>query len=240
MTKPSTPTIPPTQEEKLAALLNDQKLRKANRRDDTFQSRAVADFDIPLGRFTERERATVVGSEGAPNYPSASPPLQNDPVPDEPALGFSVEAQEPCGEAFEVAKSLASTSTHSPDADAEEGDAVEPETRSRIASPTDLAELDDDPVNLVGASPPAPTRTAGSSSSPTLAEATVNASGSSILTRDAEAPSYSADVELASAKPQPKLKLKWESDGQLVTPKATRLPEPKPNWLLHSPARSSW
>jgi len=166
MTKPSTPTIPPTQEEKLAALLNDQKLRKANRRDDTFQSRAVADFDIPLGRFTERERATVVGSEGAPNYPSASPPLQNDPVPDEPALGFSVDQQQPCGEAFEVEKSLASASLpHSPDADAEKGDAV---VVREIASPKNLAELGDDPAQ--GTIPSLPdtrsSRDVGSSSSP--------------------------------------------------------------------------
>jgi hypothetical protein len=209
MNKPSTPIIPPTQEEKLAALFNEQKLRNAKRRsDDTFQSRAIADFDIPLGRFTERERATVIGSEGAPNYPSASPPLQNDPVPDEPALGFSVDQQQPCGEAFEVEKSLASASLpHSPDADAEKGDAV---VVREIASPKNLAELGDDPAQ--GTIPSLPdtrsSRDVGSSSSPIgrgIAEASALPS-----TRGASSPTSGTSRSLSEPPaPQPKLKLKW-------------------------------
>jgi hypothetical protein len=74
---------------------------------DTFQSRAIADADIPLGRFTEHERATVVGSEGAPNYPQGPNWAQHDPVPPEPSLGFDITAIEPVGEFHEVQKSLA-------------------------------------------------------------------------------------------------------------------------------------
>lgn len=73
----------------------------------TLYSRAVADLALEdQGRHTKG--ATVTGATKLPQYPAASGPW-NDPVqvPPEGPLGWSVDAQEPVGEPFEIAASFA-------------------------------------------------------------------------------------------------------------------------------------
>jgi hypothetical protein len=73
-------------------------------------------------------KAAVSGSKAVPHYPAASGPW-NDPVqvPDEPPLGWSVEAQEPVGETFEIAASSALSPENAADA--------APEVSPRCARP---------------------------------------------------------------------------------------------------------
>jgi|SRR6516164_411458 hypothetical protein len=125
MTNNPGPTIPPTQEEKLSALLNDQKLAKRrNENATTFSSFAQADAAEPRGRFSQIENSNVVGAMPLPHYPAASSPWPDAArVPDEPPLNYDINALEPVGTFAEVQKSLASASTHSPDADAGDGPA---------------------------------------------------------------------------------------------------------------------
>jgi hypothetical protein len=60
------------------------------------------DEDIYGGRFAKVNTTTVVGA-GSISYPTqpANSPWHRDPVPAEPPLGYSVDAQEPVGEVFE-------------------------------------------------------------------------------------------------------------------------------------------
>jgi hypothetical protein len=70
------------------------------------QSQIHQDLDAPGGRFREKE--TTVGADLVPQYPRlpSSSPWSGDPVGVEPPLGIDVNFQEPCGEAFEVERSL--------------------------------------------------------------------------------------------------------------------------------------
>jgi hypothetical protein len=80
------------QQERLDVLRNDQRLRNPG---STFSQFAASEASTPLGRFSAISAPHVVGSESIPKYPAAF--LQHDPVPTEPPLGYSIEAQEPLG-----------------------------------------------------------------------------------------------------------------------------------------------
>ena len=73
----------------------------------TYHSHTVADAATPRGRYAAVEAATVVGA-GAPQYPRqpVDSAFANDPVPDEPPLGYAIDEQEPVGETFEIERSL--------------------------------------------------------------------------------------------------------------------------------------
>jgi hypothetical protein len=88
------------QAERKAILENDRKVREQ----DTFFSRAQANADESGGRFAKQNPVTVTGTDRVPIFPRqpASSPFAGDPVPAEPALGFSVEDQIPVGERHEL------------------------------------------------------------------------------------------------------------------------------------------
>jgi hypothetical protein len=71
---------------------------------DTMHGRAMAEAAIPLGRYTGNEQSTVIDGV-TPSYPKG-PDWTVDPVPDEPALGYSVEDHEPVGTPAEVQASI--------------------------------------------------------------------------------------------------------------------------------------
>jgi hypothetical protein len=86
-------------------IIRNEKLRPGDQPATTFH--ALANLDTSLeGRFATG--GYVSGSEQAVNYP-AGPSWTRDQVGIEPPLGQDVNFQEPCGEAFEVERSL----THS-------------------------------------------------------------------------------------------------------------------------------
>ena len=80
-------------------LQNDARLRGS-----TFAQFAMSEAEEVRGRFSATERAAVIGATSTPNYPAAF--QQRDPVPDEPALGVSVNALEPTGEQHEIQASI--------------------------------------------------------------------------------------------------------------------------------------
>src|SRR5262249_23030820 len=86
------------QEERAAVLKNDFRA-------NTMQGRAVAELQMEeRGRFARQ--ANVTASEAAPvAYPGAG--WTENHIPDEPPLGFDVNAMEPVGEQFEVDRSRA-------------------------------------------------------------------------------------------------------------------------------------
>jgi hypothetical protein len=73
----------------------------------TYHQIAETEFTGDRGRWTARERSTVIGSEPVtyPKLPDASP-WANNPVGQEPPLGFSIDALEPTGTHVEVEQSL--------------------------------------------------------------------------------------------------------------------------------------
>lgn len=80
-------------------------------RNDTYLRRAMNDAsDEAGGRFAKTTKTTVNGAAPTVEYPAAAGPWSSDctQVPPEPPLGYSIEAHEPVGEAFEVERSLAS------------------------------------------------------------------------------------------------------------------------------------
>ena len=82
---------PATMKEKAAQLVED-------RRNSTMLGRAQLDLMETGGRYARSSQ--VVSSTGAPTYPAAADWTQADPGL-EPALGYSVEDQEPTGEIHE-------------------------------------------------------------------------------------------------------------------------------------------
>jgi hypothetical protein len=96
-----------SQREKIETLLADQRQRNAQRNKDatTFSQFGASEAKEIEGRFSAREKASVIGSTQAPQYP-AGPNWAADPVGVEPTLGFSVEDHEPVGEYAEIEKSL--------------------------------------------------------------------------------------------------------------------------------------
>jgi hypothetical protein len=87
-----------TQREREEVLRND--------RANTYAGRAQAEADEIQGRFSQREKATVIGI-GAIEYPQLPEnSWTNDPVPPEEPLGIDVNYVEAVGEKFEVDASL--------------------------------------------------------------------------------------------------------------------------------------
>ena len=82
-------------------LRNDRLVREQA---TTFHQFAAVEAEEIRGRFGSTEKATVIGSTPAPDYPAAY--QQRDPVPTEPPLGVDVNALEPTGELHEIRQSL--------------------------------------------------------------------------------------------------------------------------------------
>ena len=78
------------QAERRRVLDNDRKVRESG----TMHAHALADAQIPRGRFSAIDNAEVVGAKPFTNYPAAAA-HQADPVPDEPPLGFAIDELEP-------------------------------------------------------------------------------------------------------------------------------------------------
>jgi hypothetical protein len=114
---------------------NDASQRERERilRNDTFQSRAQAEADEIQGRFAQEHKATVIGT-GPVQYPMAAPNWSADPVGVEPPLGQDVNAQEPVGEAFEIANLTGATVRASDATPSHAGDAEAPELAASPAS----------------------------------------------------------------------------------------------------------
>jgi hypothetical protein len=117
--KPYTNTI--SQAERAAILKNDL-------RQNTLLGRAASElFMEERGRFAKP--SVVIADAGAPTYPSAAPWTQSH-VPDEPPLGFDVNAIEPVGEHFEleieIERSRASSVAASHDVDRDHGAGAAP------------------------------------------------------------------------------------------------------------------
>jgi hypothetical protein len=112
-----------TQQEKREALRNDQRVRERS----TYHSVAQASIDDDRGgRFALGDsKQTVIGSSpiSYPQQPSTSF-WNSDPVPPEPPLGYSVEAQEPVGEVFERGSTPATAASVS----RSEGDRLNPQS----------------------------------------------------------------------------------------------------------------
>jgi hypothetical protein len=61
----------------------------------TMHEFAVAEASQSHGRFTQVQASNVIGSAPIPQYPKASAPFQNDPVGDEPPLGYRIDDLNP-------------------------------------------------------------------------------------------------------------------------------------------------
>jgi hypothetical protein len=88
---------------------------------DTLLSRgANNDAQERQGRFGAYNNTVTVVGRDPPRYPQGQGPWASDGprVPEEPPLGVAIDDQEPTGEAFEVARSLA----------AQQGEAAVPNT----------------------------------------------------------------------------------------------------------------
>jgi hypothetical protein len=94
-----------SQAEKRATLLNDQRVRQQQQGTTLSQfAQSFADEDRG-GRYAAVNKTNVICADAVPQYP-AGPDWTADPVPAEAPLNFDVNAQEPTGEHFEIAKSL--------------------------------------------------------------------------------------------------------------------------------------
>jgi hypothetical protein len=101
-----------TTAEKLEALFNEQKLRKAQGRTkdaSTLHARAVTDADEVRGRFAQHEKSEVIGATQAVEYPRLPSGPWADPVqiPPEEPLGYDINETPIVGESFEIEASLA-------------------------------------------------------------------------------------------------------------------------------------
>jgi hypothetical protein len=90
-----------TQQEKREVLRNDQRVREGA----TYHSVAQASIDDERGgryAISDTEQ-TIIGSSpiAYPQQPATSP-WHRDPVPDEPPLGYEIDAMEPVGEIHET------------------------------------------------------------------------------------------------------------------------------------------
>jgi hypothetical protein len=80
------------QAEKRRVTLQDVDVRQ-QQQTSTFHQHALSQADeISGGRFRATGVPSVTGSTPVPQYPQASTPFQRDPVPDEPALGYPIDA----------------------------------------------------------------------------------------------------------------------------------------------------
>jgi hypothetical protein len=80
------------QAERRRVLAQDASVRQQQREQGaSFHQFAEADAAIPLGRFTQDNAATVIGSTALPQYPAAAA-HQHDPVPIKPPTGYRIDA----------------------------------------------------------------------------------------------------------------------------------------------------
>jgi hypothetical protein len=79
------------QHERREVQRNDQLVRQQQQLGGTMQAFAEADASTPLGRFTQVNAATVVGSTAVPQYPAAAA-HHADPCGPEPPLGYAIDA----------------------------------------------------------------------------------------------------------------------------------------------------
>ena len=103
---------PATREDKAEALRNERRLRQGDREPSTFHTLAGLADDLG-GRFREKE--SIAGEQAATQYPkqnNASPWSGGGADPGiEPPTGVAIDAMEPTGEAHEIEKSLAASSS---------------------------------------------------------------------------------------------------------------------------------
>jgi hypothetical protein len=98
---------PPTQAEKRETIENDRKVREAAKdeaRAGTYFAQARATLGQEVGgRYAAMARPVITGAGAyvVPRLPESSP-WSHDPCAPEPPLGYSVEDQEPVGEAHEI------------------------------------------------------------------------------------------------------------------------------------------
>jgi hypothetical protein len=93
-----TTSDPEDQNERRRVLRNDARVRDQSRNGNTGTFLSHTHIDDAGGRFAAVNAATIVGSEPAvkyPQLPSSSPWHGSDPVPDEPPLGYRVDALNP-------------------------------------------------------------------------------------------------------------------------------------------------
>lgn len=97
------PSAKAEQADRARVLANDRGLRPGDREPTTFHQ--MANLDPSLGgRFAKADY--VVGQEPVARYPAGSGWTRND-VGQEMPLGVSVNDMQPCGEAFEIDRSIA-------------------------------------------------------------------------------------------------------------------------------------
>ena len=96
------------QKDRLTVLKNEQAQHRAEHEPSTMFAMANLGIDTSISSGRQG-REYVSGSEPHVSYPSAAGPWA-DPVrvPDEPPLNYAIGEMVPCGEHFEVARSLAS------------------------------------------------------------------------------------------------------------------------------------
>lgn len=111
-----------SQDEKREVLKNDLNVlkRQQAQQASTLSQFAASEVAENRGRYTTIEKASVVGVS-PPNYPKG-PDWAVDPVPTEPSLGVDINEMQTCGEAFEVARSVAAQELPSGDLEPGEGD----------------------------------------------------------------------------------------------------------------------
>jgi hypothetical protein len=101
------------QKERLAELLRDLRILNERANSSTLSQFTVAELADEGGRFAKQSQ--VNGTKPITEYPrlpSDSFPAQASAVPNEPPLGFSVDAMEPLGTQAEIERSLRSLSTN--------------------------------------------------------------------------------------------------------------------------------
>ena len=81
---------PLTKQEKLDVFNNDLRVRSS-----TYADHAAASANEAGGRFKKELETRVDAVPQYPKLPPNNPWSEPDPVPDEPALGFEIDALEP-------------------------------------------------------------------------------------------------------------------------------------------------
>jgi hypothetical protein len=96
------------QKERRDVIRNDLRLRPGDHEPSTLHQQAMIGLELEnTGRHATG--TIITGSQPASHYPRAAGPWADAArVPDEPPLGFCIDDQPACGEAFEVEKSRAS------------------------------------------------------------------------------------------------------------------------------------
>lgn len=111
-----------TNEEKAEYLRNEKRLRKGDRQASTLFGQAIIDMKLDAGggRYVEKTGLDVVGTKSAaqqyPRQDSASPWSGGGAHPGlEPPTGQDINFVEPCGEQFEIERSIAEQSIGEPE-----------------------------------------------------------------------------------------------------------------------------